>query len=150
MADRGNITNYITSQGCSQQGLSVGCPVGAADGWYSDGVNSYYVESQTVTSVNYDPCYTAPPPPPPPPAETWVAVILAVGTGGSGGSACIRAQDGRTFTYYVNNYDFVTAGMLRTNSDGSGIPNDGNYSDGSIVRASSNGTLGSSTNCDIV
>jgi hypothetical protein len=147
---QGNITNYITSQGCSEQGLSVGCPVGGLDGWYSDGTNSYYVINGTVDSVNYDPCYTAPPPPPPPPAETWTAVTLGVGTGGSGGSACIRAQDGRTFTYYVNSYDFSSAEMLRTQSDGSGIPNNANYSDGSVVRTSSNGNLSGGELCDII
>ena len=56
----GNITNYETSQGCSNYGLSVGCPVGGPDGWYSDGANSYYVVGGYVQSVNYDPCYTAP------------------------------------------------------------------------------------------
>jgi hypothetical protein len=60
MAVIGNITNYVTSQGCSNQGLSVGCPVGGGDGWYSDGVNSYYVQGGYVQSVNYDPCYVAP------------------------------------------------------------------------------------------
>ncbi len=70
MAVIGNITNYVTSQGCSNQGLSVNCPVGGGDGWYSDGVNSYYVQGGSVQSVNYDPCYVAPPPPPPPPDPT--------------------------------------------------------------------------------
>jgi hypothetical protein len=56
----GNITNYQTSEGCSNYGLSVGCPVGGPDGWYSDGANSYYVVDGYVQSVNYDPCYVAP------------------------------------------------------------------------------------------
>jgi hypothetical protein len=70
MALIGNITNYVTSQGCSNSGLSMGCPVGGDDGWYSDGVNSYYVQGGSVITVNSDPCYVAPPPPPPPPDPT--------------------------------------------------------------------------------
>ena len=75
----GNITNYQTSLGCSTQGLSIGCPVGGADGWYSDGTNSYYVSNGSVQSVNTDPCYVAPPPPPPPPAPLYYDYVRCTG-----------------------------------------------------------------------
>jgi hypothetical protein len=65
-----NVQNYVTSYQCSIQGLSIGCPVAGADGWYSDGVNSYYVQNGSVITVNSDPCYVPPPPPPPPPPPT--------------------------------------------------------------------------------
>ena len=67
----GNITNYQSTQFISSNGLRTGNPIGsyivASDGWYSDGVWSYYVTSNYVSDYNTDPCYTPPPPPPPPP-----------------------------------------------------------------------------------
>lgn len=67
----GNKQYYVTTEGCSITGLSVGCPVGGSDGWYSDGTYSYYVSNGVVTSVETAPCYTAPPPPPPPPTYDY-------------------------------------------------------------------------------
>ena len=63
----GNNAQYVTTQGCST-GLSVGCPVAAADGWYYDGGTgyAYYVSNGAVSSIDTNPCYVAPPPPPPP------------------------------------------------------------------------------------
>ena len=62
----GNIQNYVTTQSCSSL-LIMGCYVVAPDGWYSDGTTSYYISSNYIISINYDPCYVAPPPPPPTP-----------------------------------------------------------------------------------
>jgi hypothetical protein len=144
----GNITNYVTSQGCSEAGLSVGCPVGGPDGWYSDGLYSYYVVNGAVDSINYDPCATPPPPPPPPPSYTWYAVDLASGSPGKGGSACSNAQYGYTSGYYMNSTSFASSTLIALYNDGSGAPFDDYYSDGNVVRYSTNGGLGSSTICD--
>lgn len=145
----GNNTPYVTTLGCSY-GLSIGCYVEAGDGWYYDGNagEAYYISSYYVTSIDSSPCSTPPPPPPTPPAVTWTAVLLGRGTSGAGGSACSRAQNGITNTYYMDSSDFASSTMIASNSDGTGIPTDGYYSDGSVVRQSTSGGLGSSTTCD--
>ena len=147
----GNNANYVTTQGCST-GLSIGCYVEAPDGWYYDGTvgYSYYISSYYVTSIDTAPCATPPPPPPSPPAITWTAVLLGRGTAGAGGSACSRAQNGITNTFYMDASTFDTSTMIASNSDGTGTPTDGYYSDGTVVRQSTGGGLGSSTNCNII
>ena len=147
----GNNTPYVTTLGCST-GLSMGCYVEAPDGWYYDGTvgYSYYISGYYVTSIDTAPCSTPPPPPPSPPAVTWTAVSLAVGTSGAGGTACSRAQNGITNTYYMDGSTFDTSTTISTNSDGTGTPTDRYYSDGSVVRYSTSGGLGGSVTCNLV
>jgi len=80
--------------------------------------------------------------------EIWTAVTLAFGTGGSGGSACSNANSGAGSTLYMDGSTFGNSNRIRLNSDGSGIPRNSNWSDGVIVRESTNGALGGSTTCD--
>jgi len=146
----GNNALYVTSQGCSVGGLSIGCPVTATDGWYYNGDTgySYYISGGSVTSIDTAPCATPPPPPPSPPAVVWTAVDLAAGTTGAGGSACTRAQQGRTTTYYMNGVSFGSSTAIATFSDGSGTPTTATYSDGSVYRLVTNGSIGSGGNCN--
>jgi hypothetical protein len=126
----GNKQNYVTSQGCSISGLSVGCPVGGSDGWYSDGTYSYYVSSGVVTSVNTDPCYVAAPPPPPPPT-TWYSVTLYKRSTSASGACSFGYNSVGAFTYWINASTLDTASAIATASDGSGTPVTGYYADGS-------------------
>lgn len=143
----GNITNYETSLGCSTSGLSIACPVGGADGWYSDGTYSYYVSNGTVQSINYDPC--AAPPPPPPPAVTWTAVSLGK-RGTSASTACSNANNiGLDVTYYMNDSTYASSTALALYSDGTGTPADGYWSNGAIARQVSSGGLSGNTICSI-
>ena len=145
----GNNALYVTSQGCSVSGLSIGCPVTAADGWYYDGNTgySYYISGGSVTAIEQAPCST-PPPPAPTPSVNWTLVNLAVGTSGAGGSACTRAQQGRTGVYYMNGSTFGTSTAIATSADGSGTPTNTTYSDGTIYRTVTNGGIGSGGNCN--
>ena len=146
----GNNTLYETTLGCST-GLSLSCYVntGYVDGWYYDGNvgYAYYIASNYVTSIDTAPCVTSPPPPPPP-SVTWTAIDLGRGTTGPGGSACSRAQGGLTNTFYMNGATFGTSTAIATNSDGTGTPTDGTYSDSTIYRSVTNGGIGSGGNCN--
>ena len=123
-----------------------------SDGYWSDGTSVYYIEGGgLIQSVNA--CSATPPPPPlppPPPSETWTGVILAFGTGGGGGTACSNANNGAGTQYYMDGATFGTSTRIRTNSDGTGIPRNTNYSDGNTVRFSTSGALGGGTACDTV
>jgi hypothetical protein len=119
----------------------------APDGYYSNGTDVYYVEGNGYINT-VSACSVPPPPPPPPPPITWTAVQLSFGTDGAGGTACSNAQNNLTSTYYVDASTFATAAYIRLNNDGSGIPQNRNYSDGIVVRASTGGSLGGSTTCD--
>lgn len=147
----GNNTQYVTTQGCSS-GLSINCYVEAADGWYYDGNTgySYYISGYYVTSIDTAPCATPPPPPPTPPPVTWTAIDLGRGTTGPGGSACSRAQNGITNTFYMDGSSFSSSTMISTNSDGTGTPTDGTYSDGSVYRSVTSGAIGSGGNCNTI
>lgn len=137
------------SNGCilrTSEGGSV-----AADGYWSDGTTVYYIEGGgLIQSVNACSATPPPPPPPPPPPSTWNEIQLAAGGGGAEGSACRRAQNGITSLRYINAFTLPDATAIALNSDGSGIPNDGNYSDGNVVRTLTNGVLSpGSIVCDI-
>ena len=135
--------SYITTQLCST-GLTIGCYVSAGNGYYSNGIYSYYIQDNTVTNVIYDPC--APPPPPPPPGPVWTAIVLASGTGGGGGTAC---QTSPNSTYYMNGDIFINSTQLVANSDGTGAIPATYYSDGEKVRYWDGSSLGTVVNCYI-
>jgi hypothetical protein len=127
----GNNASYVTSLGCSTNGLSIGCPVDGADGWYSDGTNSYYVTNGSVTAVDTDPCYIPPAPPPPPPAVTWTAITMYRRSTISAAAACNFAYGSvGGATFYINASILSAATLMAALSDGTGTPQTGYYSDG--------------------
>jgi hypothetical protein len=123
----GNKQNYITNSGCSVSGLSINCPVGGSDGWYSDGTYSYYVTSGLVTSVNTDPCYVAPPPPP---AVTWTAITLYRRSTTASGACNFAGGTVGAATFYINSFDLANSTAIAALSDGTGNLSTGYYSDG--------------------
>jgi hypothetical protein len=129
----GNKQNYITSEGCSVSGLSINCPVGGSDGWYSDGTYSYYVSSGLVTAVETDPCYVAPPPPPPPPAETWTAITIYRRSTTAAGACNFAGGAVGPVERYINASSLSGATKMASLSDGTGTPPAGYYSDGGDV-----------------
>jgi len=143
----GNKQNYTTSEGCSISGLSVGCPVGGSDGWYSDGTNSYYVTSGLVTSVNTDPCYVAPPPPPPPPSSSWIEITLYKRSNTAFGACAFAANLVAPTSYWIDTYSISTASVIATAADGSGRPPNGYYSDGSESIYVSGGAISDNAFC---
>lgn len=137
----GNNANYVTTLGCST-GLSMGCYVQASDGWYYDGNTgySYYISGQYVTNIDYAPCSTPAPPPPTPAPITWYAVDLGKRSNTADG-ACNFAYTAYDLHYYIDASTLQYSTLMRLYSDGTGIPADGYYSDGSYVAYSSNGSL---------
>jgi hypothetical protein len=128
----GNNAQYVTSQGCSISGLSIDCPVTAADGWYYDGNvgYSYYVSNGSVTSVDTAPCVTAAPPPPPPPAVTWTAITMYRRSNTAAGACNNAGGSVGALTFYINATTLSAATLMAALSDGTGTPQTGYYSDG--------------------
>jgi hypothetical protein len=139
---------YITTESCATFGLSVGCTVIAANGWYYDNNTgySYLISNNSVSQIDTSPCVTPAPTVTPAP-YTWTAVELAFGSTGASGTACSNAVDGLTGTFYMSGLTFSTSDYIRLNSDGTGLPDNRTYSNGSIYRAVTNGSVGVGGNC---
>jgi hypothetical protein len=145
----GNNALYVTSQGCSVSGLSIGCPVTATDGWYYNGNSgySYYISGGSVTSIDYAPCSTPAPPPPTPAPFVWQSIYVGK-RGASASGACSFAYDARDLLYYIDTDSLDTANSMRTTSDGSSNPANGYYSDGTNWVNVSSGNVISRGTCN--
>lgn len=94
-----NNTPYTTSTAGCAAGLSIGCTVTAADGWYYDGNTgyAYYILNNSVNSIDTAPCVTpAPVGPSPSPLPTSYQVFL--GYAGTAADAC--AGDITVYDYF--------------------------------------------------